>query len=576
MPPPAQPDDPGRGRRCARLHPLMSLRPHRLALLLAIAALLVGAAALSACASGTSDGGTTSDEGTPKPGGTFAFPLPGEPLSIEPLNAQDASGLQVAHQVFQGLTKWVLSDDGVLGTEPDIAETWESTDAQTWIFHLKTGVTFQSPVARPVTAQDFVDSWTRVTDPQNQSYVAYILAPVEGCDDRGYQTDPARGLTGVVAIDDQTLQVTLRYPFADFPTTLGHPVAAVTPVEYIDQVGPKAFAKKPVGTGPYAVKSWKRGREIALARNTTFWDVEHPGYVDEVALPIYDDVETMWADFQAGELDCSQAPSDQAQAITDGGEVKNGAWTARSWPAAALYFVGINMTDPTLGPSLESRKAISQSAEAQAVVDDVSPGVAEVAGGYVPAGIPGYKAAQNPYPYDLESATSLVTTLGSVPTLNYWYDTSEDHRQIAEALVTSWSQAGLTVEPSDYEWGAFLDKLSRGDSGSGSQLFRVAWIADYPAMDAFLYPLFQSDQSPTGSYTFYSNQGVDDLLQKARATTDAQQRHNLYAQAEKLILTDMPAAPLYFYRYFRVAAGRVNGFTVDPMGTTDMRAVWVE
>ena len=115
-------------------------------------------------------------------------------------------------------------------------------------------------MSRAVTAQDFVDSWTRVTDPDNQSYVAYILAPLEGCDDRGYQTDPAQGLTGVTAIDDVTLQVTLRYPFADFPATLGHPVAAVVPVDYIDQVGEKAFAKKPVGTGPYAVASWQHGR----------------------------------------------------------------------------------------------------------------------------------------------------------------------------------------------------------------------------------------------------------------------------------------------------------------------------
>ncbi len=556
----------------------MPLRPLRLAVFLLVAALLVGgAAALAACTSGAPDGGGgASDAGTPKPGGTFTFPLPGEPLSIEPLNAQDASGLQVAHQVFQGLTKWVLNNDGVLVTEPDIAESWDSTDAQTWIFHLKTGVTFQSPVSRPVTAQDFVDSWTRATDPQNQSYVAYILAPIEGCDDRGYQTDPAQGLTGVTAIDDQTLQVALRYPFADFPATLGHPVAAVTPVDYIDQIGAKAFAKKPVGTGPYAVKTWRHGREIRLVKDLTYWDTEHPGWVDQVDLPIYDDVDTMWAAFQGGELDCSQAPPDQVAAITAGSEVKDGAWTARSWPAAALYFVGMNMTDPTLGSSLELREAVSRSADAQAVVDGVSPGVAEVAGGYVPAGIPGYKAAQNPYPYDLESATKLVTALGGVPALNYWYDTSEDHRLIAEALVAGWSRAGLTVEASDYEWGTFLDKLSRGDKGSGSQLFRVAWIADYPAMDAFLYPLFQSDQSRTGSYTFYSNQGVDDLLQKARATTDARQRHNLYAQAEKLILADMPAVPLYFYRYFRVAAGRVHGFTVDPMGTTDMQAVWLE
>ena len=116
-----------------------------------MAALLVGgAAALAACASGSSDGGgVPKDKATPKPGGTFTFPLPGEPLSIEPLNAQDSSGLQVAHQVFQGLTKWVLQDDGVLATEPDIADKWESADGQTWTFHLKTGVTFQSPGQPP-------------------------------------------------------------------------------------------------------------------------------------------------------------------------------------------------------------------------------------------------------------------------------------------------------------------------------------------------------------------------------------------------------------------------------------------
>jgi peptide/nickel transport system substrate-binding protein/oligopeptide transport system substrate-binding protein len=556
----------------------MPPRPSRLlAVVLAAVLLLAAAASLSACTDDASDAGPPqSDEGTPRPGGTFTFPLPGDPVSIEPLNAQDASGLQVAHQVFQGLTRWVRDDDGVLVTEPDIAASWETTDGQTWVFRLKPGVTFQAPVSRPVTAQDFVDSWTRVTDPANQSYVAYILAPIEGCDDRGYQTDPAQGLTGVTALDDATLQVVLRYPFADFPATLGHPVAAVTPVEYIDRVGAEAFARRPVGTGPFRVRSWRRGKEIALIRNTSYWDVEQPAWVDAVDLPIYEDVEDMWADFEAGELDCSQVPTDEVATVQASADVAGGAWTAGAWPAAALYFVGMNMTDPTLGASLDLRKAIGQSADAQAVADEVSGGVAEVASGYVPPGIPGHMDAQNPYPYDPEGAASLVTTMGGAPALTYWYDVNEDHRAIAETLVDGWARAGLSVKASEYAWGTFLDKLSRGDRGSGSQLFRVAWIADYPAMDAFLYPLFQSDQAPAGSYTFYANQGVDDLLQKARATVDAQQRHNLYAQAEKLILTDMPAAPLTFYRYFRVVGPRLHGFSVDPMGTTDMRAVWLE
>jgi peptide/nickel transport system substrate-binding protein/oligopeptide transport system substrate-binding protein len=406
--------------------------------------------------------------------------------------------------------------------------------------------------------------------------VAYILAPIEGCDDRGYQTDPSQGLTGVTALDAQTLQVKLRYPFADFPATLGHPVAAVTPVEYIEEVGDKAYAEAPVGTGAYTVESWQHDEQIRLVKNPAYWEAGHAGWVDAVEMPIYDDTDVMWEDFQAGRLDCSQVPQEQFPSMTASPGAAGDGVTTGSWPAAAVYLVGMNMTDATLGGSLDLRKALSQSTAAQAVVDEVGPGVAAVAGGYVPPGIPGHKDAQNPYPHDPEGAASLVTTMGGAPTLNYWYDVSDDHRRIAETLVTGWADAGLEVKPSEYEWGTFLEKLSRGDQGSGSQLFRVAWIADYPSMDAFLSPLFQSDQSPTGSYTFYSNAGVDELLQKARATMDAQQRQNLYAQAEKLVLTDMPAVPLYSYRYYRVVGPRLRGFAVDPMGTTDMRSLWLE
>jgi oligopeptide transport system substrate-binding protein len=560
---------------CARRRVVTARR--RLIALFVVAVLAVVLSASLAACSLSSDDGVDVTAAVPQPGGTLTFPLPGQPPSIEPLNAQDASGLQVAHQVFQGLTRWTLNDDGVLVTEPEIAASWESVDAQTWTFHLKPGVTFQAPVSRTVTAQDFVDSWSRITDPQNQSYTAYILAALEGCDDRGYQVDPAQGLTGVRAVDDQTLQVTLRYPLADLPAILGHPAAAVTPVDYIDELGAKAFARRPVGTGPYAVQSWRRGREIRLVKNPTFWDAsEHPVYVDEVVLPFYDDVEAMWADFEAGELDCSQAPADALPAMTATEPLEGDGWTARSWPAAAVYLVGLNMSDPTLAASPELRVAISRAADAQGVVDCVNPGAAEIAGGYVPNGIPGFDAARTPYPPDAQAAATVVAALPEVPSLKYWYDCSDDHRRIADTLIAGWEVAGLRVKPADYEWGTFLDRLARSGKGDGSQLFRVAWIADYPAMDAFLFPLFHSDQAPTGSYTFYFNQGVDDLLQKARATMDGQQRRNLYAQAEKLILTDMPAVPLYYYRYLRVVAVRVNGFRVDPMGTTDMSALWLE
>ncbi len=544
-----------------------------------VAVLVVAGFALAAC--GSSDegnGGGGDDEGTPVMGGTYNYPLGANPVSIEPVNAQETEGMQVAHQVFQGLAKYVMNDKGEMVAEPDLAEKWESADSQTWTFTLKQGVMYSAPVSREVKAQDFVDSWNYVTDPANQSYVSYILAPIEGCDDGGYQVDTKVGLTGVTAIDDYTLEVKLRYPFAEFPQTLGHTVAAAWPVDYAKEIGAKKFSQKPVGTGPYVVESWKNNQNVTLVKNPDYWDTSEGAgpYIDTINMPIITSSQTEWLEFQKGSLDYTNVPPGQVAAAEAKPEVTSGEWTAKRWPSLAVYFIGMNMSDPTLGEDMDLRKAISMSTDAQNVINIVNEGVSLPAGGYVPEGIPGYKAEQNPYAYNPDEAKTMVDGMGGAPALQYWYNTDEGHQKIGEVLQAGWATAGIDVKLSNFEWGTFLDKLSKGNKGGGSQLFRMGWVADYPSMDNFLYPLFQSDQARTGSYTFYSNTEVDDLLLQARSTQDAQQRYNLYLQAEKLILTDMPASPLYFYRDFRVTNNRIANFIHNPMGFTDMWTLWVK
>ena len=537
--------------------------------------LIVAGLLLGACGSSSTDSSSPAAGSTPKPGGTYNYPLAANPVSIEPLNAQESEGIQVTHQVFEGLAKYVLNDQGEMVAEPSIAEKWETTDSLTWTFTLKKGVMFQAPVSREVTAQDFLDSWNRVTDPKNQSYVSYILSPIEGCDDGGYQVDPKKGLTGVTVIDPYTLQVKLRYAFAEFPQTLGHSVAAATPVEYIDQVGVKEYGKKPVGTGPYMVESWTKNQSIQLIKNPDYWDTANAGYVDNINMPIILESSTAWLEFQKGTIDYTTVPPGQVAAAENNPKVKSGEWTAKRWPSLAMAFTGINMKDPVLGKNLDLRKALAESADAQNVINIISEGVSLPATGYIPVGIPGFVADQSPYAYNPEDAKAIVAGLGTVPTLNYWYNTDEAHQKVGEVLQAGWQKAGIEVKLGNYEWATFLQKLSEGNQGNGSQLFRMGWSADYPSMDNFLYPLFQSAMSRT-MYTFYGNTQVDDLIQQARSTADAQQRYDLYAQAEKMILTDMPAIPLYFYRDFRVTNNRIGGFVHNPMGNTDMWTVWVK
>jgi len=540
--------------------------------------LIVAGLLLGACGS-SSPSSSPSAASSPKPGGTYNYPLQANPVSIVPVNAQESEGIQVTHQVFEGLAKYVMNAKGEMEAVPCIAESWDTTDSQTWTFHLKKGVMFQAPVSREVTAQDFVDGWNYVTDPKNQSYVSYILAPIEGCDDGGYQVDPKKGLTGVKVIDPYTLEVKLRYPFAEFYQTLGHSVAAAWPVDYDKQIGAKAFAQKPVGTGPYMVESWKNNQSVTLVKNPDYWDKSAGGpYIDTINMPIFvgaTSASTEWLEFQKGSLDYTVVPPGQVAAAEANPKVTSGDWTAKKWPNLGVYFVGLNMTDKLLGQSLDLRKALAESADAVNVINIVNEGVSLPASGYVPVGIPGYVADQSPYAYNPEDAKSIVAGLGTVPTINYWYNTDEGHQKIGEVLQAGWQKVGIDVKLSNFEWGTFLQKLAEGTKGSGSQLFRMGWLADYPSMDNFLYPLFQTAAART-MYTFYSNKQVDALLQQGRSTVDAQQRHNLYAQAEKMILTDMPAIPLYFYRDFRVTNNRIGGFIHNPMGLTDMWTVWVK
>ncbi len=549
-----------------------------------VLAFIVAAMLVLAACGGTEDegggGGSTGGGTEPKAGGTYNFPLTANPVCIEPLNAQESEGIQVAHQVFEGLVKYELQDDGSMQAVPCIAESWTANeDSTVFTFKLKKGVMFQPPVSREVVAQDFVDSWNRVTTPDKQSLVSYILAPVEGVDDGGYQTDTKKGVTGVKAIDDYTLEVTLRYPFAEFPQTLGHTVTAATPVEYIEKVGDKAYGQKPVGTGPFMVESWKANQKVELVKNPDYWDKENAAYVDRVHMPIITDTNTEWLEFKKGNIDYSSVPPGQVKAAENDAKVKSGEWMAKKWPSLAIYYIGINMTDKVLGdPAGEKgamlRQALTYSADRKAVINIVNEGVPLEATGIVPLGIPGYKEGQSPYPYDPEKAKELIADYGEVPTLQYWDNTDLGHQKIAEALQAGWKSVGIDVELSNYEWGTFLDKLGKGDKGSGDQLFRMGWIGDYPSMDNFLY-LFNSEASGYLSYTFYKNAEYDKLINDARQISDAAEREALYQEAERILMTDAPCIALYTYRDFRVMNNRVQGQVLNPMVFVDMWKVWV-
>lgn len=544
-------------------------------LLIVAAILIVAALTLGACGGEEGDGGASpTSAGTPKPGGTYNYVLGADPVAIDPVQAYEDQGLQVAYQCFQGLVQGEVDAQGNLVAAPGLAESWDTTDNQTYTFHLKQGITFAPPVSREVTAQDFVDSWTYVTDPANASAPAYILNSLKGVDSGGYQVDPKKGLTGVKAVDKYTLEVTLQYPFGDFINSLLHPVSWVMPVDYLKKVGYKAFALKPVGTGQYMVEVWNHKRNIELVKNPKYWDAANAGYVDRIHMPVIVSDQTQWLEFQKGALDYTYVPPGQIRAAKNMPQSKSGKWTAKGWVGLNIDYVVFNMNDKVVGGTqgLNLRKAMYMAADAQSVINIVHEGEAVPATGFTPQGLPGW--APNMSPYKCNDPAGAKEILGSttVPALNYWYNTNESNQKTAEVLQAGWKDVGINVSLSNFEWATFLDKTSKGQG----QVYRSSWVADFPSLDNFLYPLFQSEQPPQINNAFYNNPAFDAKIQEARSTSDEQQRYNLYHEAEKMMLADAPVICLNYPRDFRATNNRIGGFDRDPQGFTKMWKVWVK
>lgn len=557
------------GRRGNRGVVLLRILDLRAAALLAAALLgLALAVALAACG-GSTGSKASAPSPTPKRGGTCNYPLASDP-TLDPSSWQTGDGgLAVLHEVQEGLVRYDEQPDGTLKTVPCLAESWSgNADATVWTVELRHGVVFQAPVSREVTAADVVADLRYIADPAHLSDVSWVgLRPVRGTDENG-SASPDQ--LGVQALDRYTVRFTLKHPYSEFPDTLGGQAFWVWPADYLRKVGLKAYEQHPVGTGPYQFLRRVPGKFIDLTRNQRWWDTSGGPYIDTIHYELFDSVPAMTLAFQKGAVDWTPVRQGQVVASRSLPQVKSGDWRIEIVPQLAFRYMWVNMKDPVLGgtqgPAL--RQALTYGCDRQAVIDAVSDGTDVLPTGLVPPGVPGSGDVQQPYPYDPAKAKMLLKSIGPV-TLRLAYPIGQEQEASARSLVSSYAKIGITIKAKGMEF----DRDAAYVYAGKAQLFFGGWVADYPSMDDFLYPLFETHG---GAYpTSYSDHEVDALLAKARMTTDPQARVQRYAEAERLILADAPAIPLYAFADARLLNGRVANVRFNSMGCADLWRAWV-
>ncbi len=493
---------------------------------------------------------------------------------------------------------------------PGLAERMPEVQSNglVYVFSLHPEARFQSDLCfgkdvagrlrgRPVVAEDVVFSLKRLADRRVASPGAWLvedsiagMRAFSEASATGPATDYARPVSGLAAIDERTVRITLTRPMHQFIWYLAMCYTAVVPREAVEAYGDD-FGSHAVGTGPYRLTEWRRNHQMSYARDPSWrgWregpSAVRPGDAaapfDRVVYYVIDDVSTQWLSFLAGELDfLGEIARDNWDVVIDGAGGLSAPLRARgislySIPTLEVAYVGINMDDPVLGSNRALRQALNCAFDSAAWVRFFNSRTV-VCDGPVPPGTEGRLETPFPYASDVEKARVLMREAGYpegidpktgkrlVLTLDLGR-TSQDIRESTELMTAFFARVGVDLKPQYHNWPTFLRRVSSRQS----QMFRIGWTGDYPDAENFLQLFYGRNASPGPNRCNYMNPEFDRLYEAACAATDATQRNGFWARAQELVREDCPWIFLHFQKSYSLCNPRVQGFVPSdfPFGT---------
>ena len=481
---------------------------------------------------------------------------------LVPGDATERDSVKVVNALFTGLVEY---DPNTAEPRMAMAESIDSSDSRVYRVALKGGWTFHDGTA--VTAASFVDAWNYTAYGPNGLQGAEYLSHIDGY--AATQRGSTDKLSGLKIIHDHLFEVTLSAPFSAFVTQLGYTAFFPLPAAFF--ADRTAFVSHPVGNGPFSFESHTSGVNIVLRRYDAYAGTRKPR-VDGVEFRFYRMLEDAYADVVADKLDYLDFVPAEA---LDGGRYKQelaGRYVAK--PYMGVQSLSFPLYDPRFAdPRL--RQAISMAIDRQYVIDKAFDGDKMLPDGLVPPIVPGYGAGASGdlCTYQPARARELFEACGfEGPIELASNDDSANQVWIDAACETI--TAALGVEARYLPVPTFGEFRRLINEQRAPTIFRSGWVADYPSIENFLNPIFRTGAAVNGSG--YSSPEVDALLARADAAPTEKEGWALYQEAERRILQDMPAIPLWYQKVESGWSTRTRNVTVTPLLQLDLFDVTIE
>ncbi len=483
-----------------------------------------------------------------------------EPPELDPQITTDTVSIQIINGVFEGLVRY----DNKGGIMPGMATKWDvSKDGKTYTFTMRSGAKWSN--GDPVTAADFEYGIKRALDPKTASQYAYILYDILNAQEAN-EGKVGLDKVGVKAQGDKVV-ITLKGPVPYFATILTFPTAMPCNQKFIESLGADggygSEADKIVSNGPWTVSEWVHESKLVMKKNPNYWNAKAIS-LDSITGYMIADSNTSKTMFFNKELDIQGVAGVHKQDFVDR------KYPIDTYADGACFYLEFNTTDPVV-KNIKIRQALSAAVDRKSFVTNVLKDASLPATGYVVPILPGLKKSFREENGILVKDNDPVLAkklfdeglkeLGlTTVKLSMLSDDGDRPKAMAAALQEMWRKnlgVEVTIEPMPFK--ARLQKMTDKDF----QMVFAGWGPDYNDPMTFI-DVFQTGNG--NNHTYYSSAAYDDLIVKAKNEANPAKRMGYLLEAEKILMKDMPIAPIYFRFRWWTAQPNISGVVRRAVG----------
>ncbi len=498
-------------------------------------------------------------------GGTLNFGRSSDSQFLDPVFNHSNSDIWVLTNIYDTLLQPSSNGKGVT---PGLAQSYVvAPDKMSMKLTLRPNIKFAD--GSPITGTDVKWSLDRARDPNNGAWYGLLKS------------------ISSISTSGNTVTLNLKYPDLTLPAALATFNAAIMPQKLVStapganaQDKAKAFAEKPIGSGPFVISEWKRGSYMVLKRNPYYWKRGEDGkslpYLDSVRFEVIPDDNTRILKLQAGELQGAESIPFSRVAEMKANPKLNMMLFSSTKTTDVIMNNRPKLKDGSPNPlsDVRVRQALNYAVNRNALIKLVTSDNGKPMVSFISSATPLFDKTQRGFNYDPNKAKALLAAAGyknGFDVTSMASSGSADDLALLTALQQMWGAVGVRLKIEQLDSATKSARYLANDF----QMRTGGWTDDIgdPNQVTAYYAVYGEAEA---AHTGFKNDTITKLFDASEKETSRTNRASLYRQIQSIYTQNAPIVYLYESPYAVALSKSVKNFNQIPLGFYILEKVSIE